>query len=635
MQHELTSLMIVVALAFLIPILLHQLRLKLIPVVVAEILVGLIIGKTGLNIVQQDTWLDLLSLFGFIFLMFLSGVEIDFSMLQKGKRRTGSPSSNGPKAGLPISPLWLSVILFAIIFALSYGLSVGLVMTGLVDDAFFMTLIISTISLGVVVPVLKERKLMSTDLGQTIFLTTVISDFVTMILLAVYVSMMAKDVSKLMLLLLFFILVFAIYRFIARFFRVGLFGIIGAGTAQLGTRAVFALILLFVVLSESLGVEHILGAFLAGVIVSILSPRREFVHQLESFGYGFLIPIFFVMVGVNLDLRLMATDHRVLLLIPFLLAAVFISKFIPALLLKRWFPWKEVAGTGILLSSTLSLVIAAATIAFNLGIIDGPMQGALVMVAVLSCLIFPIFFNQLVPKPEEKVKRVSIIGANHVTLPFSQQLHKDGYEVKLYSANFSADDGSGGDDSRTSKNGSADAGTVIGLTHVTELSQKVLEEHGAFEADYIVIGTMEDGRNITLAREARESGVPRVIVRIEDPDQLTAFEKELELEGEEAVSVFSTLFAARTLLKALIEQPSAVRLLSEDDGTIREIRMNNPAHDQSLLRELPLTGNILILRIYRGDSFIIPHGNTIVQMGDRLLVSGGSEQLASLRSELE
>jgi monovalent cation:H+ antiporter-2, CPA2 family len=622
MQHSLTSLMIVVAIAFLVPIALHQLRLKLIPVVVAEIVVGLVIGKTGFNLVQEDPWLDLLSLFGFIFLMFLSGVEIDFSMLQRGGRKGGKGGSN---------PLVLSMVLFAAILVLSFVLSLAMSTAGLVEDPYFMTLIISTISLGVVVPVLKEKKLIGSELGQTIFLTTVISDFVTMILLAVYVSMLAKDVSKLMLLLLFFVLVFAIYRFIARFFKVGWLNKLGAGTAQVGTRAVFALILLFVVLSESLGVEHILGAFLAGVIVSLLTPRREFVHQLESFGYGFLIPIFFVMVGVNLDLRVIVSDTRVLLLIPLLITAVFISKMIPVLMLKRWYSWREVAGTGVLLSSTLSLVIAAAAIALDIGIIDERVHGALILVAVLTCLIFPVLFNQLIPKPEAKGTRVSIVGANHVTIPLSQQLQRGGYGVKLYSASLSTDaDGN----YSTSASGSEAAGAA-GLTPVPDLSPETLEAEQAFAADLVVLGTMEDARNIELAHDAKAAGVARIIVRIEDPDTLYEFEKESELGAEDGIAVFSTLYAARTLLKALIEQPSAVKLISEDDGTIREVRMNHPKYDSSLLRELPLTGNILILRIYRGDSFIIPHGNTQVHTGDRLLVSGSVEHIAALKRELE
>src|SRR5690606_33257672 len=85
MEHggSLTSLVIVILAALLTPILLHRLKLTVIPVVVAEILVGLIIGKSGFNIVHEGDWLRILSSLGFIFLMFLSGLEIDFTAFTK------------------------------------------------------------------------------------------------------------------------------------------------------------------------------------------------------------------------------------------------------------------------------------------------------------------------------------------------------------------------------------------------------------------------------------------------------------------------------------------------------------------------------------------------------------------------
>ena len=91
------------------------------------------------------------------------------------------------------------------------------------------------------------------------------------------------------------------------------------GTVQIGTRAVFTLIIVLVGLSETVGAENILGAFLAGVLVSLLSPNQELIHKLDSFGYGFLIPIFFVMIGVELDIWSLFGDKKLLLLIPLLL----------------------------------------------------------------------------------------------------------------------------------------------------------------------------------------------------------------------------------------------------------------------------------------------------------------------------
>src|SRR4051812_24301743 len=171
-QHgSVISLLIVVTIAFLTPIILHRFKLNFIPVVVAEILMGLIIGKSGLNVVHQDTWLSTLSTLGFIFLMFLSGLEIDFTAFSGRKNREQLP--NGKKS--PNSFAVASVI-FIGIFIFSLALSYLFVLAGFIDNAFLMTLIISTISLGVVLPTLKEAHLTKTVIGQIILLVAVIAD---------------------------------------------------------------------------------------------------------------------------------------------------------------------------------------------------------------------------------------------------------------------------------------------------------------------------------------------------------------------------------------------------------------------------------------------------------------------------
>ncbi|HEY9577563.1 MAG TPA: cation:proton antiporter, partial [Pseudobacillus sp.] len=181
---SLLSLVIVIVAAFLTPIILHRLKLNFVPVVIAEIIVGLIIGRSGLNIVSQDVWLETLSTLGFLFLMFLSGLEIDFTAFSNKKK--GTPKMK-PGKEEPHS-FTAALIIFTGILVLSFGLSYLFVLLNLIDDAFLMTLIISTISLGVVVPTLKEAHLMKTVIGQIILLVAVIADLVTMILLAVFVS---------------------------------------------------------------------------------------------------------------------------------------------------------------------------------------------------------------------------------------------------------------------------------------------------------------------------------------------------------------------------------------------------------------------------------------------------------------
>src|SRR5690606_29589800 len=143
MEHtaSISSLLIVIIAAFLTPLVLHRLKLNIIPVVVAEIIVGLIIGKSGFDIVQSDEWLEILSTLGFIFLMFLSGLEIDFNAF-KIKKKNNNKGEQEP------NPLVISIIIFTGILLLSYGLSYLFVLAGFIDSVMLMTIIISTISLG-------------------------------------------------------------------------------------------------------------------------------------------------------------------------------------------------------------------------------------------------------------------------------------------------------------------------------------------------------------------------------------------------------------------------------------------------------------------------------------------------------
>jgi Kef-type K+ transport system membrane component KefB/Trk K+ transport system NAD-binding subunit len=617
-------LLLVVALAFLVPILLQYFRLRVIPLVVAEIFVGLIVGNSGFHLIQPEGWVNQLSTLGLIFLMFLSGLEIDVSLFKKPRTATVI-QDHLPKDHFksefakrkPLNPLLISILVFTLIVIISYGCALILQLLNYVTEPYLLTIMIASISLGVVVPVLKERKLLDHAYGQTLLMITIISDLVTMILLGVYISLKAGDASSLWLLALFFVLVFVIYRFAAKFSNSLFFQKINSGgTSQFGTRAIFALIMMLVVLGETFGAESILGAFLAGVIVSLLRPPRELVHQLESFGYGFLIPIFFIMVGVKLDIPALVTDWKIVLLIPLLVILIFVARYLPSLLLGIWFHWKYANAGGILMGSTLSLVIAAATVAYDLKIITVELQGAVVLVCVINCLLFPVLFNKQVSRVQAKRIRASLIGANHVTLPVSQDLLKDGYDITIYSSETSSGD----------SELKQDFGRFP-LTSVADLGEDTLLRAGAFNTDVIVFASMDEEQNARLARKAKSYGLENVVVRAESPELI------LSLQSEK-FNVFSTLFASRMLLRGLIQYPGAVMLMAQDDS-LKEIKVQNPKYNHVLLKELPFLGDALIMRIYRGDSIIIPHGTTQLFSEDRLLVSGSIESVQALKEELE
>ncbi|MRG87547.1 monovalent cation:proton antiporter family protein [Salinibacillus xinjiangensis] len=609
-----TSLIIVLLAAFITPIILKKFKLNIIPVVVAEIIVGLIIGKSGLDLVEPDPWITILSTLGFIFLMFLSGVEIDFSVFKndKGKNRKKTSTGKTEPNGFAVSS-----VIFIFILIVSYLISFGLQAVGLVENTFFMTLVISTISLGVVVPTLKEAEIMKSGIGQIILIIAVLADLVTMILLAVFVSFHEEGGNTWLLLLLF--VAGVLLYFGGKFFRNNtFFASLSTGTVQIETRAIFALLMVLVGLSESLGAENILGAFLAGVLVSLLSPKKEIIHQLDSFGYGFLIPIFFVMVGVDLDLWELFQYSSVFILIPLLLVGLLLSKLIPILILKRWYDWRTVLGSGFLLTSTLSLVVAAAKLGERIGVIDTVMSSALILLAVVACIITPILFKKVFPLQEvsSKKKMVKIVGANQLTLPLSNELDKQEFDVCLYHTKKSETLNTEVDRSKF---------RVIGIS---DFSIEEMEKNNIFETDILVVSTNNDERNFEISKYAHDQGIENIVTRIESPDK----SKELK---EYDVNVFSSFFSTKAMMKAMVQSPHVADIFTTREEGLVEIEMENSAFDGVELRRFPFLGDAIIVRIFRSNESLIPHGDTEIKLGDQLIVTGSEESIEELRETMK
>ena len=414
-MHEAQSfapLLIVVMLALLVPLLLSSVRKQLaVPIVVGEMIAGMIVGNSGFGwVVPENGALELLKELGFVLLMFLSGMEIDFRSL-----RGADPRQPGQQAHR--RPLSVAVLNFATTLLLAGGFAWGLKSIGATRDPWMMALILSTTALGVVVPILKEAGLNQTLFGQTILLATVIADFVTMFLISVLVAIISRGLTaEILLVFLLFVAFFFAASFGSFLRRIEslqrIIQELSHATAQIKVRAALSTLLIFVVLAEKLGIEIIVGAFLAGAIVSLLrTPEdRELSSQLEAIGFGFFIPIFFIMVGVDFNLPALLSSTGALLSVPVLLVAAIAVKVIPALLFRLNHTWQEALAAGILMCPRLSLIIAAAAIGEKLGIIDESVNAAIVLVAIVTVTASPLAFLRVFPAPL-KVARAPITDA--------------------------------------------------------------------------------------------------------------------------------------------------------------------------------------------------------------------------------
>ncbi|HDG1003990.1 TPA: cation:proton antiporter [Staphylococcus aureus] len=610
---EFLSLVIVVLAAFLTPIIVNRLNINFLPVVVAEILMGIVIGNSFLNIVERDSILNILSTLGFIFLMFLSGLEIDFKAFKKDKR--ARQGQNDDESSIP-GHLNLALTVFAFIMIISILLAYVFKWLGLVDDVLLMVIIISTISLGVVVPTLKEMNIMRTTIGQFILLVAVLADLVTMLLLTVYGAINGQGGSTIWLIGILVVFTAISYILGVQFKRMSFLQKLMDGTTQIGIRAVFALIILLVALAEGVGAENILGAFLAGVVVSLLNPDEEMVEKLDSFGYGFFIPIFFIMVGVDLNIPSLIKEPKLLIIIPILIVAFIISKLIPVMFIRRWFDMKTTIASAFLLTSTLSLVIAAAKISERLNAISAETSGILILSAVITCVFVPIIFKKLFPVPDEFNRKieVSLIGKNQLTIPIAQNLTSQLYDVTLYYRKDLSDRRQLSDD--------------ITMIEIADYEQDVLERLGLFDRDIVVCATNDDDINRKVAKLAKAHQVERVICRLES----TTDDTELVDSG---IEIFSSYLSNKILLKGLIETPNMLNLLSNVETSLYEIQMLNYKYENIQLRNFPFGGDIIFVRIIRNNESIVPHGDTQLRYGDRLIVTGAKEYVDELKQELE
>ena len=613
-SHSFVPLLIVVVLAFVVPLLLSRFKRLSIPVVVGEILAGVIIGDSGLGLVGHDPILEILSLLGFAYLMFLSGLEVDFeAVLPRPGMWQGSWKE---RLG---NPLGLGILVFALTVVLALFAGWGLHELDRADDPWLMALILATTSLGVVVPVLKERDLLGHTYGQSLLVAAVIADFATMLLVSVYVVLNTRGLTPEVLLVLLLFGVFGTAYRMARAARQRFPGLdllknLSQATAQIDVRGAFAIGLAFIALAQGLGVEMILGAFLGGALISLLADRgsSDLHHRLDVIGYAFFIPIFFVMVGVRLDLAAVLASPQTLLMVPLLLVLAYVVKLAAALLFRIKFSWRETVAGGVLLSSHLSLEIAVAAIGLSLGIIDAATNSAIVLMAIVTCTISPLIFNRLVASPASTQRKFVIVGAGRLPRLLAKRIAGHGQDVFFVDCD----------------EGRAPVAEEIGvpLIHGDALDPATWATLEPETIRAVAVLLPDDEANLEVSRYLRdELGVGRVVSRVHDATWSSAF---TDLD----VQVINPTLSPVVELEYLLLYPSVSSLMTdlEDEHDIAEVRLGCRELTGQPLRELDLPEGAIIILVRRNGDVIYPRGHTVLQMGDRLTLMGSLESVREL-----
>jgi len=347
-----------------------------IPVVVVELVLGILVGPQVAGIAKLDPATQFFGNLGLGMLFFFAGYEINFERIRGQPLRFAG-------AGWVIS------------LGLAYALAGVLAATGVVVSGLYTGSAMATTAIGTLIPILRDAGELRTRFGTHLLAAGAAAEFGPIMLVTLVLST-GHPLHEALILVFFVALavvtgIFAVrtawrgWALIERTFE---------SSSQLGVRLAVVLVFALVALASELGLDLLLGGFVAGMITRLALRGRElsiFESKLTAVGYGFLIPFFFVTSGMAFNADELFTDPVALLKLPLFVALFLMVRGVPALLLYRGvFTLRDRTALGVFCATELPLVVAITTLALETGEMHPSTAAALVGAAIISTLVFPL-----------------------------------------------------------------------------------------------------------------------------------------------------------------------------------------------------------------------------------------------------
>ena len=346
-----------------------------IPVVVLELVLGIVIGPHVADFAQIDPSTDFFGNLGLGMLFFFAGYEIDFERI-KGE------------------PLRLALLGWAMSLALAYGIGGLLAAAGVVLSLLYTGSAMATTAIGTLIPILRDAGEIQTRFGRYLLAAGASGEFGPILLITLILSR-GHPLHEAALLLLFVGLAVVTGIFAVRSAWKGwpLLERTFESSSQLAVRLAVVLIFGLVALASGLGLDLLLGGFVAGMITRLALRGRElevFESKLTAVGYGFLIPFFFVTSGMAFHINSLFTASAALKL-PMFVALFLVVRGAPALVLYRGvLAWRDRLALASFCATELPLVVAITTLATQSNNMRESTAAALVGAAIISTLIYPL-----------------------------------------------------------------------------------------------------------------------------------------------------------------------------------------------------------------------------------------------------
>ena len=372
-----TSFLVIVATAALAGLIVTVVGARVaIPVVVVELMLGIIVGPQVAGIARLDPATHFFGNLGLGMLFFFAGYEINFERIQ-GR------------------PLRLAGLGWAMSLVLAYGLAGALQATNVIKSDLYTGAAMATTAIGTLIPILRDAGELRTRFGTYLLAAGASGEFGPIILVTLVLST-GHPLHEALILVFFVALavltgILAVrsawrsWPLIERTFET---------SSQLGVRLAMVLVFGLVALATQLGLDLLLGGFVAGMITRQTLRGHElnvFDSKLTAVGYGFLIPFFFVTSGMAFNAHELFTNPGALAKLPLFVALFLVVRGVPALVLyRRVFPLRDRATLGVFCATELPLVVAITTLALQVGDMHSSTAAALVGAAIISTLAFPL-----------------------------------------------------------------------------------------------------------------------------------------------------------------------------------------------------------------------------------------------------
>jgi len=382
LQTELNSLLVIAAIAAATPLLVGLLRLP-----VAEVVLmlgfGIIFGPEALGWIQLDEAIDLLAELGLAFLFFAAGLELEKHAIQG---RSGKLALAG----------WLVSAALAMVAA---GI---LDVAGIIDDFLGVAICLTSTALGTLLPILRDKGLLKTPFGTYFMGAGAIGEFGPV--LAISLLLTTKSFGMAVLSVVLFGGFALLFAKIPAWVRTDqLVSVIERGqetSAQTAVRLTALLLVALLAVAEGFGLDVVLGAFIAGIIIRQLSPTSlegALQTKVEGIAFGVFIPIFFIVSGARLDIDSIIANPSLLLIFFVLLLLV---RGVPQFFLyRRAIPQtKTRAGYSLYVATALPIIVAVTSVELGAGVMSSGVAAALVGAGALSVLVFPLIAQALVPR---------------------------------------------------------------------------------------------------------------------------------------------------------------------------------------------------------------------------------------------